>query len=220
MRLVVAEDSALLRAGLVELLTSSGFEVVGHAADAETALTLVRETRPDAVVLDIRMPPTHTLEGLVAARAIRQEHGAAIGILLLSQYVETRYAIDLMAGGAGGFGYLLKDRVLDIGELVDAIRRVATGGTAVDPVVIEHLMKRRRDDDLLITLTDREREVLAAMAEGRSNASIADSLHISPKTVEASTSRIFTKLGLPPDDDQHRRVRAVLAYLRLSRDST
>jgi DNA-binding NarL/FixJ family response regulator len=125
-----------------------------------------------------------------------------------------------MAGGAGGFGYLLKDRVLDIGELADAIRRVAAGGTAVDPVVIEHLMKRRRGDDLLITLTDRERDVLAAMAEGRSNVSIADSLHISPKTVEASTSRIFTKLGLPPDDDQHRRVRAVLAYLRLSGEST
>jgi DNA-binding NarL/FixJ family response regulator len=215
-RLVVAEDSALLRAGLVELLTSAGFEVVGHAADAEAALELVRETRPNAVVLDIRMPPTHTLEGLVAARSIREEHGSAIGIVLLSQYVETRYAVDLMAQGAGGFGYLLKDRVLDVGELVDAIRRVAAGGTAVDPVVIEHLMKRRRSDDLLMALTDREREVLAAMAEGRSNASIAAGLFISPKTVEASTSRIFTKLGLTPDDDQHRRVRAVLEYLRLS----
>ncbi|MGI8901265.1 MAG: response regulator transcription factor [Nocardioides sp.] len=217
MRLVVAEDSALLRAGLVELLTSSGFDVVGQAADAEATLVLVREARPDAVVLDIRMPPTHTLEGLVAARTIRKEHGTAIGIVLLSQYVETRYAIDLMADGAGGFGYLLKDRVLDIDELADAIRRVAAGGTAVDPVVIEHLMKRRRGDDLLTTLTDREREVLAAMAEGRSNTSIAGLLHVSPKTVEASTSRIFTKLGLPPDDDQHRRVRAVLEYLRVSR---
>lgn len=217
MRLVVAEDSALLRAGLVELLTSSGFDVVGQAADAEATLVLVREARPDAVVLDIRMPPTHTLEGLVAARTIRKEHGTAIGIVLLSQYVETRYAIDLMADGAGGFGYLLKDRVLDIDELADAIRRVAAGGTAVDPVVIEHLMKRRRGDDLLTTLTDREREVLAAMAEGRSNTSIAGLLHVSPKTVEASTSRIFTKLGLPPDDDHHRRVRAVLEYLRVSR---
>jgi len=217
MRLVVAEDSALLRAGLVELLKSSGFDVVGHAADAEATLVLVREARPDAVVLDIRMPPTHTLEGLVAARTIRKEHGTAIGIVLLSQYVETRYAIDLMADGAGGFGYLLKDRVLDIDELADAIRRVAAGGTAVDPVVIEHLMKRRRGDDLLMTLTDREREVLAAMAEGRSNTSIAGLLHVSPKTVEASTSRIFTKLGLPPDDDHHRRVRAVLEYLRVSR---
>jgi DNA-binding NarL/FixJ family response regulator len=216
MRLVVAEDSALLRAGLVELLTSSGFDVVGHAADAEAALVLVRDTRPDAVVLDIRMPPTHTLEGLVAAHTIREEHGTAIGIVLLSQYVETRYALELMAEGAGGFGYLLKDRVLDIGELADAIRRVAAGGTAVDPVVIEHLMKRRRDDDLLLTLTDREREVLAAMAEGRSNNSIAGLLHVSPKTVESYTGRIFTKLGLPPDDDQHRRVRAVLEYLRVS----
>jgi DNA-binding NarL/FixJ family response regulator len=215
-RVVLAEDSALLRAGLVELLTSSGFDVVGHAADADTALVLVRDTKPDVVVLDIRMPPTHTLEGLVAARTIRQEHGTAIGIVLLSQYVETRYALELMAEGAGGFGYLLKDRVLDISELADAVRRVALGGTAVDPVVIEHLMKRRRNDDLLESLTDREREVLAAMAEGRSNASIAGLLHVSHKTVEASTSRIFMKLGLPPDDDQHRRVRAVLEYLRAS----
>jgi DNA-binding NarL/FixJ family response regulator len=216
-RLVVAEDSALLRAGLVELLAATGFDVVGQAADAEKAVALVRELEPDAVVLDIRMPPTHTLEGLVAARTIRQERGTAIGIVLLSQYVETRYALDLMVEGAGGFGYLLKDRVLDIGELADAIRRVASGGTAVDPVVIEHLMRRRRDDDLLLTLTDREREVLAAMAEGRSNTSIAGLLHVSPKTVEACTSRIFVKLGLPPDDDQHRRVRAVLEYLKVSR---
>ncbi|MEJ7721881.1 MAG: response regulator transcription factor [Ilumatobacteraceae bacterium] len=213
MRVAVAEDHALLRAGLVELLTAAGFDVVGQAGDAQELLELVRRTIPDVVVLDIRMPPTHTVEGLQAARAIRDEHGAAIGIVLLSQYVETRHAVDLLADGAGGLGYLLKDRILDPAELTDAIRRVGNGGSAIDPIVIEQLLKRRQTDSPLAALTDRERDVLAGMAEGRSNQSIAAKLHISDKTVEACTGRIFTKLGLEPGPDDHRRVRAVLTYL-------
>ena len=214
MRVVVAEDNALLRAGLVELLTGAGLDVVGQAGDAVELVEVTRVQRPDVVVLDIRMPPTHTLDGLHAARAIRSEHGHGIGIVVLSQHIETHHAIDLLAGGASGFGYLLKDRVLEPAELVDAIRRVADGGSAIDPTVIEHLMKRRQTDGLIGALTDRERDVLAAMAEGRSNQSIARSLHISEKTVEASTGRIFMKLGLEADANEHRRVRAVLTYLQ------
>ena len=216
MRVVVADDHALLRAGLVELLNAGGLDVVGQAGDADELIELTRLHRPDVVVLDIRMPPTQSVEGLQAARTIRAEHGPAIGIVLLSQHIETRHAMDLFANGAAGIGYLLKDRVLEPAELIDAIRRVAGGGSAVDPMVIEHLMKRRRGDGILDALTERERDVLAAMAEGRSNRSIAGTLHISEKTVEASTNRIFTKLGLEPDADQHRRVRAVLAYLQSS----
>jgi len=212
-RVAVAEDHALLRAGLVELLTAAGFDVVGQAGDAQELLELVWRATPDVVVLDIRMPPTHTVEGLQAARAIRDEHGAAIGIVLLSQFVETRHAVDLLADGAGGLGYLLKDRILDPAELTDAIRRVGNGGSAIDPIVIEQLLKRRQTDSPLAALTGREREVLAGMAEGRSNQSIAAKLHISNKTVEACTGRIFTKLGLEPGPDDHRRVRAVLTYL-------
>jgi DNA-binding NarL/FixJ family response regulator len=212
-RVVVAEDHALLRAGLVELLTTADIDVVGEAGNAEELTALTRRHLPDVVVVDIRMPPTHTLEGLHAARAIRAEHGS-VGIVLLSQHIETRHAVDLLADGTGGIGYLLKDRVLAPAELVDAIHRVAGGGSAIDPTVVEHLMKRRRSDNVLATLTDRERDVLAAMAEGRSNQSIARELHISEKTVEASTGRIFTKLGLDADPNDHRRVRAVLAYLQ------
>ena len=214
MRVVIAEDHALLRAGLVELLTAAGFDVAGQAGDAQELLELVRHTIPDVVVLDIRMPPTHTLEGLQAARAIRDEHGTAIGIVLLSQYVEARHAVDLLVDGAAGVGYLLKDRILDPAELTDAIRRVGNGGSAIDPIVIEQLLKRRQTDGPLAALTDREREVLFAMAEGRSNQSIAAKLHISDKTVEACTGRIFTKLGLEPGPDDHRRVRAVLTHLK------
>jgi len=213
-RVVIAEDHALLRAGLVELLTAAGFDVAGQAGDAQELLELVRHTIPDVVVLDIRMPPTHTLEGLQAARAIRDEHGTAIGIVLLSQYVEARHAVDLLVDGAAGVGYLLKDRILDPAELTDAIRRVGNGGSAIDPIVIEQLLKRRQTDGPLAALTDREREVLFAMAEGRSNQSIAAKLHISDKTVEACTGRIFTKLGLEPGPDDHRRVRAVLTHLK------
>jgi serine/threonine-protein kinase len=213
-RVVIAEDHALLRAGLVELLTAAGFDVAGQAGDAQELLELVRHTIPDVVVLDIRMPPTHTLEGLQAARAIRDEHGTAIGIVLLSQYVEARHAVDLLVDGAAGVGYLLKDRILDPAELTDAIRRVGNGGSAIDPIVIEQLLKRRQTDGPLAALTDREREVLFGMAEGRSNQSIAAKLHISDKTVEACTGRIFTKLGLEPGPDDHRRVRAVLTHLK------
>ncbi len=214
MRVVIAEGHALLRAGLVELLTAAGFDVAGQAGDAQELLELVRHTIPDVVVLDIRMPPTHTLEGLHAARAIRDEHGTAIGIVLLSQYVEARHAVDLLVDGAAGVGYLLKDRILDPAELTDAIRRVGNGGSAIDPIVIEQLLKRRQTDGPLAALTDREREVLFGMAEGRSNQSIAAKLHISDKTVEACTGRIFTKLGLEPGPDDHRRVRAVLTHLK------
>jgi serine/threonine-protein kinase len=213
-RVVIVEDHALLRAGLVDLLTAAGFDVAGQAGDAQELLELVRHTIPDVVVLDIRMPPTHTLEGLQAARAIRDEHGTAIGIVLLSQYVEARHAVDLLVDGAAGVGYLLKDRILNPAELTDAIRRVGNGGSAIDPIVIEQLLKRRQTDGPLAALTDREREVLFGMAEGRSNQSIAAKLHISDKTVEACTGRIFTKLGLEPGPDDHRRVRAVLTHLK------
>ncbi len=218
MRVVVAEDHALLRAGLVELLAAGGFDVVGQTGDAQELLELVRDTKPDVALLDIRMPPTHSLEGLHAARAIRDEHGSTVGILLLSQHIESHHAVDLLAQGAAGIGYLLKDRILDPADLGDAIRRVAAGGSAIDPIVIEHLLKRREPDRMLAVLSDREREVLAGMAEGRSNQSIAAKLHISPKTVEACTGRIFSKLGLEPGPDDHRRVRAVLSYLRVTDD--
>jgi DNA-binding NarL/FixJ family response regulator len=212
-RVVVADDHALLRAGLVQLLVAEGIDVVGQAGDGDELIEITRHHLPDVVVLDIRMPPTHTLEGLHAARTIRAEHGS-IGIVLLSQHIETRHAVDLLADGTAGIGYLLKDRVLEPAELVDAIHRVANGGSAIDPMVVEHLMKRRRSDTMLAALTDRERDVLAAMAQGRSNQSIAHTLNISEKTVEASTGRIFTKLALDADANDHRRVRAVLAYLR------
>jgi DNA-binding NarL/FixJ family response regulator len=213
-RVVVVEDHALLRAGVVELLSTAGVEVVGEAADAAGVSELVRLTRPDVVILDIRMPPTHTTEGLELARSLRAEHGEDLGVVLLSQHVETAQAVDLLTGGAAGVGYLLKDRVLDPADLVDAIERVAAGGSVIDPVVIEQLLGRSRADDPLAALTERERAVLAAMAEGRSNTSIASTLFMSAKTVEAHTGRIFAKLGLAEAADDHRRVLAVLAYLR------
>ena len=213
MRVVLAEDSTLLRAGLATLLAQSGFEIVGATGDADGLLDLVRETMPDVVVLDIRMPPTHTTEGLVAAQELRAEHGNRIGIVLLSHHVETRYAVDLLAAGASGIGYLLKDRILDPADLVDAITRVAAGGSAIDPVVIERLLRRSQTSSDLSALTERERDVLAGMAEGRSNSAIGQQLFISEKTVEACTGRIFTKLGLEPSPEDHRRVRAVIAYL-------
>lgn len=213
MRVVIAEDSALLRAGLATLMAQSGFEVVGETGRADGLLELVRSTMPDVAVLDIRMPPTNTTEGLVVARELRAEHGNRIGILLLSHHVETTYAVELLTAGASGIGYLLKDRILDPAELVDAITRVAAGGSAIDPVVIERLLKRSHGSADLSALTERELEVLAGMAEGRSNTAIGRQLFISDKTVEACTSRIFSKLGLEPSPDDHRRVRAVITYL-------
>jgi DNA-binding NarL/FixJ family response regulator len=213
-RIVVADDHVLLRAGLAELLDHVGFDVVGQAGDPDTLIGVVRSERPNVVLLDIRMPPTHTLEGLVAARAIRAEFGSTIGIILLSQYVETRYLTELLTDGAEGVGYLLKDRIAQVSDLCDAIERVAGGGSAIDPQVIEQLLRRPDLADPLTVLTAREREVLAAMAEGRSNQSISRMLHISEKTVESCTGRIFVKLGLDQTPEHHRRVMAVLAFLR------
>jgi serine/threonine-protein kinase len=214
LRVVLAEDNALLRAGLAELLRREDIEVAGEAADAADLLNLVRQTMPDVVVVDVRMPPTFTTEGLEAAQAIRSEHGREVGILVLSHHVEARYALELLADGAHGVGYLLKDRVLGPAELVDAVHRVAGGGSAIDPQVIEHLLRRRRDDNRLENLTAREREVLALLAEGLSNKAVAARLFVSEKTVEAATSKIFGKLGLAESPDAHRRVQAVLAWLR------
>lgn len=212
MRVVLAEDDRLLRAGLVELLRTQDIEVVGQAAEVPSLLRVVRETGPDVAVLDVRMPPSYTVEGLEAARQLRAEHGSALGLLVLSHHVESRYALDLLADGAHGVGYLLKDRVLDPRDLADSIRRVAAGGSAIDPEVVSILMRRRRDGPLA-SLTEREREVLALIAEGRSNRAVATSMGVAEKTVEAYTGRIFGKLGLAESPDSHRRVQAVLAWL-------
>lgn len=214
LRLVLADDSLLLREGLARLLAEAGFEIVGQAGTAEELAGLVREQRPDVAIVDIRMPPTQTDEGLKAAEAIRAEHGTAIGILVLSQYVETSFALRLVANGAGGVGYLLKDRVEDLEDFADAIRRIARGGSVIDPEVVAQLVRRRRARLPIDDLTEREREVLALMAEGRSNQAICDRLFLAPKTVEAHIASIYSKLELLPAPDDHRRVLAVLAHLR------
>jgi DNA-binding NarL/FixJ family response regulator len=219
MRIVIAEDSAVLRAGLAEILADSGHEVVAAVGNADDLLAAVNEHRPDAAVVDVRMPPGHTDEGLRAAITIRRAH-PGIGVLVFSQYIETRYTADLFGAasgaGAAGVGYLLKDRVADVGEFVDALSRVAAGGTALDPEVVTQLLgNSRRNEGLagLAALTTREREVLALMAEGRSNAAIAAVLVVSERSVEKHVGNIFSKLGLPPSDADHRRVLAVLRYL-------
>jgi DNA-binding NarL/FixJ family response regulator len=216
MRVVVAEDSAVVRAGLVEVLADRGHEVVAAVGEADALRAAVAEHRPDVAVVDVRMPPGHTDEGLRAAIAIRRDH-PAVGILVFSQYVETRYAADLLGQrsgrGASGVGYLLKDRVANVGEFVDALARVAAGGTALDPEVVTGLLSASRHVSALGTLTARERDVLGLMAEGRSNGAIAGMLVISERAVEKHISNIFSKLGLPPSDADHRRVLAVLAYL-------
>ena len=213
-RVAIAEDNVLLREGLVRLLGEAGFEVVGAAGDAGGLLAIVDGDRPDVVVLDIRMPPTHTDEGLRLAAAIRARPGSRIGVLVLSQYVEAAYAYQLIESEAAGVGYLLKDRLSDTAELADAIRRIARGGSAIDPSLVAQLLRRQRERNPLMELTDREREVLGLMAEGRSNQAIAQRLVISLKTVETHVASIFSKLALEPAPDDHRRVLAVLTYLR------
>jgi DNA-binding NarL/FixJ family response regulator len=212
-RLVLAEDHALLRAGLIQLLEGSGFTVL-HAVDNEPELErALRDPAADAAVLDVRLPPTHTDEGLRAAIAVRQQR-PGFPVMVLSQYVEQLYARELLASGEGAVGYLLKDRVSDVTEFVDGLRRVAAGGTVLDPQVVSTVMARRREQPL-DRLTAREREVLALMAEGRSNAAVAARLGVTEKAVLKHVSSIFAKLDLPIDEDDHRRVRAVLAYLRV-----
>jgi DNA-binding NarL/FixJ family response regulator len=209
---IVADDSAVIREGVVRILGTGDIEVVGQARTAEELLSLVAELRPDLAVIDIRMPPSDTA-GLRAAVRIRDEYGGRIGVLMLSQFLEPSYALTLLADGAGGVGYLLKDRVADAAELLDAARRVAGGGSAVDPAVIDEVVRSRSTQERLTVLTPREREVLALIAEGRSNRSIADRLAIAVKTVEAQVATIFSKLGLEADRDDNRRVLAVLVYL-------
>ena len=212
-RVVVADDVMLVRSGLARLLADAGIDVVGEAADATGLLSLVARLQPDVAIVDIRMPPTHTDEGLVAARLIRERHPQT-AVVLLSQYVEPRYAERLLADQPGGLGYLLKERVSDIAVLVDGLRRVSEGECVIDPTIVAQLMRRRRADSPLDRLTGREREVLALMAEGRSNAGIAEQLGIAERTVEASCAQVFQKLDLEPDRSANRRVLAVLTLLR------
>ncbi|HSP74062.1 MAG TPA: response regulator transcription factor [Gaiellaceae bacterium] len=213
MRAVIAEDSVLLREGLIRLLSEAGIEVVGQAGDAEDLLRKTRAHKPDVVVTDIRMPPTQTDEGVRAAHTIRSELPGT-GVLVLSQYVEEAYAMELLGDSAEGVGYLLKDRVADVERFVEAVRRVAEGGSALDPEVVSHMLGRRRREDPLAELTPREREVLELMAEGRSNHAIAEQLVVTDRAVEKHVTSIFGKLGLASTPDDHRRVLAVLAYLR------
>ena len=212
MRVVLGEDSVLLREGIVRLLEDSGFEVVGRAGDAEDLLRKVRAHKPDVAIVDIRMPPTHTDEGLRAARVIRAELPGT-GVLVLSQYIEEDYAVDLLADSAEGVGYLLKDRVADVERFIDSVKRVGEGGSALDPEVVSQMLGRRRFAGPLDELTPREREVLGQMAEGRSNRAIAADLVISERAVEKHVTSIFAKLDLPGTADDHRRVLAVLTYL-------
>ncbi|HEU5151845.1 MAG TPA: response regulator transcription factor [Iamia sp.] len=212
MRIVIAEDSVLLREGLIRLLVDAGEEVVGTAGDAEEAMAVIEAKRPDIVVMDVRMPPTHTDEGLRAAIRAR-ELWPEIAVLVLSQWVEERYATELLAGSTTGVGYLLKDRVADVRDFVDAVRRVGAGGTALDPDVVSQLLATSRNRSPLAALTPRETEVLKLMAEGRSNRAIAEALVVSDGAVEKHVSNIFMKLDLPIADTDHRRVLAVLRYL-------
>ena len=213
MRVVVADDSVLLREGVVRLLEDSGFEVVGQAGDADDLRRKVYAHKPDVAVVDVRMPPDNTDDGLRAALEIR-ERQPETGVLVLSQYVEEGYALDLVGEGGGGVGYLLKDRVADLDRFTDSVRRVGSGGSALDPDVVARLLGRSRRDDPLEEITPREREVLELMAEGRSNGAIAEALVVTERAVEKHVTSIFGKLGLTPTAEDHRRVLAVLAFLR------
>lgn len=213
MRLILADDSVLIREGLASVLRDSGYEIVAQMGDATELLGAVERESPDVCVVDIRMPPTHTTEGLMAALDIRKRF-PRVGVLVLSQHVETHYAMQLLGGDASGVGYLLKDRLGDIGEVIDAIRHVAAGRSVIDPTVVSTLIGKRREADPMEELTDRERAVLALMAEGRSNRAIGERLFLSPKTVEAHISNIFSKLGIEDTPDDNRRILSVLAYLR------
>ncbi len=209
---MIADDSVLLREGVARLLGDAGFEVVGQAGNADDLVRKVRMHKPDVCLVDIRMPPSHTDEGLRAAKQIRENY-PDVGVLVLSQYVEPAYALELLSESAEGVGYLLKDRVSDLEEFAAAVRRVAEGGSALDPAVVSQLVGRRRKEDPLDGLTPREREVLGLMAEGRSNAGIADRLVVTERAVEKHVTSIFSKLALPQATEDHRRVLAVLAYL-------
>jgi DNA-binding NarL/FixJ family response regulator len=211
LRVVLAEDDVLLREGMASLLERSGFAVVGQAGDGTQLLPLVRDTTPELVVVDIRMPPTHTVEGLNAARDIRSEL-PEIGILVLSAHADIEHAMELLASGRG-IGYLLKSRVTDVAEFIDTLERIAKGGSVVDPALVQELVSARRRDDPLAVLSPREQEVLALMAEGRSNAGIARRLWVTEGTVEKHVRSILTKLSLPETDDNHRRVLAVVTFL-------
>ena len=212
LRIVIAEDAAVIRAGLTEVLTDRGHEIVAAVGDAEALQAAVAEHKPDVAVVDIRMPPTHTDEGLRAALQLRRDFPST-GVLMFSQYIETSYSAQLLEGGAAGVGYLLKDRVANVAEFAAALERVAGGGTALDPEVVSQLFRASRQRGGLATLTPRERQVLALMAEGRSNSAIAADLVVSGGAVEKHVASIFTRLGLPPDESDNRRVLAVLHYL-------
>lgn len=212
MRVIVVDDSVLLREGIVRLLDEAGHEVVAQHRDATTLIESVTNTHPDLVLLDIRMPPTHTTEGLDAAAELRRTF-PGLGVVVLSQYTETRSAVELLADDRGGLGYLLKDRIAEVGEFLDALVRVAAGGSVIDPSVVARLVSRERRNNPIDALTERERDVLGLMAEGRSNAAIAERLGVQVRTVESHVSAILTKLGVHDEPDDHRRVRAVVLYL-------
>ncbi len=214
-RVVLVDDAPLVREGIARLLTEQGVDVIAQRSDAVGLLSAVAGDVPDVVITDVRMPPTHTTEGLRAATELKRVY-PELGVLVLSQDIETRHAIELLAGGHTGVGYLLKERITRPEELVDALRRVAAGGTAIDPEVVRKVFASPQPADPMVQLTAKEREVLALVAEGYSNATVADRLAISARTVESHTSRIFTKLGLPADPATHRRVLAVLAHLRVT----